>query len=177
MGRFAEERLVRESYPGPGLDLPVLYNDLDLNGHLNNVAYGRFFEHVRVLRHDRMGLHRLFELPAPYLLLVAQITIDYLAESGIGEPIHLRCRTAHVGASSLVEEAAAWQGQTCIALARSVVALRRGGVSVPWPADLVPVLDSFRKGGEPADRDAPRGYAGPGAIRAPSPSPPQPNSC
>ncbi|MEI2774947.1 MAG: acyl-CoA thioesterase [Tetrasphaera sp.] len=165
MGRFPDERLDPQSYPPPGLDLPVLYNDIDPNGHLNNVAYGRFFEHVRVLRHDRMNLHRLFELPDPYVLLVAQITIDYLAESGIGEPIHLRCRTAHVGTSSLVEEAAAWQFGSCIALATTTVVLRRGDVAAPWPPEVVTVLDTFREGGVPADLDSLPHYRGPGARR------------
>lgn len=170
MGRFDAERLDRVSYPEPGLDLPVLYNDLDLNGHLNNVAFGRFFEHVRVLRHNRMGLHRLFDRPRPYLLLVAQITIDYLAEAGIGEPIHVRCRTATIGRTSLIEEAAAWQGESTIALARTTVVLRRDGAAAPWPADLVPVMESFGKGGRPADLDALPAYSGPGARHRTAPA-------
>lgn len=146
MSRFPAHRTDRRYYPGPGLDLPVLYNDLDPNGHLNNVAFGRFFEHARTIQHALMGLHDLFDDAEPYRLLVARIAIDYLAEAGWNDDIHVRVRTKHVGATSLVEEAAAWAGDVCIALAEDVIALRRSGAAATWPEHCRTAMETYRHG-------------------------------
>lgn len=153
MSRFPQHRTDRRYYPGPGLDLPVLYNDLDPNGHLNNVAFGRFFEHARTLQHQRMGLHDLFDDPEPYRLLVARVSIDYLAEAGMNEAIHVRVRTKKVGGSSLVEQAAAWSGDVCIALSEDVIALRRSGAAAPWPEHLREAMNAHGHGELSPDDD------------------------
>lgn len=146
MSRFPEHRTDRRYYPGPGLDLTVLYNDLDPQGHLNNVAFGRFFEHARTIQHQVMGLHDLFEEPEPYRLLVARVAIDYLAEAGMNDAVHVRARTKHVGGSSLVEEAAAWSSGRCIALAEDVIVLRRSGAAASWPDQVRESMERFRHG-------------------------------
>lgn len=146
MSRFPQHRTDRRYYPGPGLDLPVLYNDLDPNGHLNNVAFGRFFEHARTIQHRLMGLHELYDDPEPYRLLVARVAIDYLAEVGMNEAVHVRVRTAKIGSSSLVEESAAWSGEVCIALAEDVIALRRSGAAATWPEGVRATMHAHRHG-------------------------------
>ncbi len=132
-----------ESYPGPGVDLTVMYNDLDPNNHLNNVAIGRFFEHARVTANQGDGLWQALR---PGRLIVARVAIDYLVEGRIG-PVHVRTRLASLGRTSYRMEQAAWQPQpggtaSCLGLAEvTLVHLRDGR-----PA---PLSDAFREAAAP----------------------------
>ena len=128
-GRWPAERLDPESYLAPGVDLPVLYNDLDPNHHLNNVAFGRFFEHARVVAN--VGLRKA--LAGAGNVLVARVAIDYLVEGRFGPPLHVRTRVARIGRSSVTLEQAAWQDGACIALAEVVLVHAIGGRSAPLP--------------------------------------------
>ncbi len=111
------DRDERSAYPGPGVDLPVFYNDLDPNGHLNNVALGRFFEHARVVDLHAGGLPSAL----PGRLIVARVAVDYLAEGRLGAPLHVRTRLERVGTTSFAFGQAAWQGDACVGLAEVVV--------------------------------------------------------
>lgn len=131
-------RDVPRNYPGPGADLTVMFNDLDPNNHLNNVAIGRFFEHARVTSNQGDGL---WEALRPGHLIVARVAIDYLTEGRIG-PLHVRTRLASLGRTSYRMEQAAWQpqgdGTVCLGLAEvTLVHLRAGR-----PA---PLTDAFRE--------------------------------
>lgn len=133
--RWPAERLDPMSYLGPGVDLPVFYGDLDTVGHLNNVAFGRFFEQARFVAHRAIGLPALMHDEGS-AFLVARICVDYLHEARFGSPLHVRVRAARLGSSSVVEEQGAWQGGQCVALAEVVmVYVREGG-----PAPLSPAM-------------------------------------
>lgn len=127
--RWPADRLDLEAYPGPGLDLPVFYNDLDPNGHLNNVALGRFFEEGRVTYFARLKA----TVEPGFRLLVVRVAIDYLAEGFHGTPLHVRSRTGRIGTSSVTVEQAAWQGDRLIGLAEATLAHSTEGRSAPLP--------------------------------------------
>ena len=122
------------AYAPRAFTLPIFYGDLDTNGHVNNVAYGRFFEHARYTTHHEIGL--VAGLGKGSRLLVARVAIDYLAESTIGEPLVVRVRLGSFGRTSLIEEMAAWQGDVCVALAEIVMVHQQGGVAAPWTDPL-----------------------------------------
>lgn len=136
--RWAPERLEVASYPGPGLDLPVLYADLDTNRHLNNVAMGRFFEHARATTFAATGYWHAVHAEGG-LSVIVRVAIDYLREGHLGQ-LHVRSRLLKVGTSSATVEQAAWQDGACLALAEVVFAHSRNGVSAPWPEAAVVVL-------------------------------------
>lgn len=130
MPQWDSARLDRENYPSPGLDLTVFYGDLDTNGHINNVALGRYFEMGRLDVHHRTGLDKLIFADGGSQL-VARVAIDYLAESHLGQ-MHVRTRIAKVGRTSVIEEQAAFQGDTCVALAEVVFVRLQDGTPSPW---------------------------------------------
>jgi acyl-CoA thioester hydrolase len=135
-GRWPAERLDPAGYLEPGADLPVFYGDLDTNGHLNNVAFGRFFEQARFLAHRAVGISAVMH-EEDSGFLVARVSIDYLREARFGSPLHVRTRAAHIGTSSVVEEQAAWQSGHCVALSEVVMVYVSGGAPRPLSAAML----------------------------------------
>ncbi|MDT7547695.1 MAG: acyl-CoA thioester hydrolase [Actinomycetota bacterium] len=141
--RWSPDRLDPECYPAPGVDLTVFYGDLDTQGHLNNVAFGRFFEQARFTAHRAVGMPAVSAAEGAYFL-VARVSIDYLQEGRFGSDLHVRTRLAKVGSSSLLEEQAAWQGGACVALAEIVMVYSRDGASTPITAPMREVVDRLQ---------------------------------
>jgi acyl-CoA thioester hydrolase len=127
------------SYPAPGIDLPVFYGDLDTNGHVNNVALGRYFEMGRFESHRRIGVGRTSRTYGGHML-VAHVGIDYLAEVHFGTPVHVRTRVVRLGRTSIAEEQAAWQNEQCVALCESVAAYRKDGAAADLPEEMRELL-------------------------------------
>ncbi|MCW2542754.1 MAG: thioesterase superfamily protein [Frankiales bacterium] len=141
--RWPAERLDPEHYAGPGHDLPVFYGDLDTGGHLNNVAFGRFFEQSRFEAHRRIGLPKLMADHGGRFL-VARVAIDYLREAHFGAPLHLRTRVHTIGTSSAVEHQGAWQHGECVALAETVMVYVSDAGATPLPDHLRAALEQVQ---------------------------------
>jgi acyl-CoA thioester hydrolase len=140
--RWSPDRLAVDCYPGPGLDLPVLYGHLDTNGHMNNVELGKFFEHARVGLFGGTGFWRAVTAGGG-ISLVVRVAIDYLREIHLGQTLHVRSRVARAGTGSMTVEQAAWVEGTCVALAEVVLAHSVDGSSAPWPAPAKQVLEGL----------------------------------
>lgn len=141
MPTWDPERLDRSTYPA-GLDLPVFYGDLDTNGHVNNVALGRYFEMGRMQALRQSGLTPLIR-EAGGMHLVARVAMDYLAEIRLGT-LHIVTRFGRVGTSSLVHEQAAFQKDRCVALNEVVFVRMQDGAVFAWPEAERVVLSSYR---------------------------------
>lgn len=136
MSRWPAERLDVDAYPGPGVDLPVFYGDLDPNWHVNNVALGRFFEHGRVVANRACGLD---EAVRPGHFLSVRVAIDYLAEAVLGT-LHVRSRFVRIGSTSLTVEQAIWQNAAAVALAEVVLVHVIDKAATPLPASVRSLL-------------------------------------
>lgn len=143
MSRWPAERLDPERYEAPGLDLPVFYGDLDTGGHLNNVAFGRFFEQSRFDAHRRIGLPKLMEEQGGRFL-VARVAIDYLREAHFGGPLHVRTRVHTMGSASAVEHQAAWQHGECVAVSEVVMVFVTDSGATPLPPQLRAALEQLQ---------------------------------
>lgn len=141
--RWAPDRLNRDAYLGPGLDLPVLYRNLDTNGHMNNVELGTFFEHARGMHFSRTGFWKA-TYGAGGRALVARVAIDYLREIRLGAVLHVRSRVGRIGTSSTTMEQAAWVDDSCVALAEVVFVHLDDSGSAPWPEAAREVLEATR---------------------------------
>jgi acyl-CoA thioester hydrolase len=130
--RWEPERLSIDAYPEPGIDLPIFYGDLDTNGHVNNVALGRYFEMGRFESHRRIGIGRTSRQFGGHML-VAHVAVDYLGEVHFGSPLHVRTRVVKIGRTSIGEEQAAWQNDACVAICESVAAYRKDGAAAELP--------------------------------------------
>jgi acyl-CoA thioester hydrolase len=140
--RFTTDRLDPAAYPAPGIDLPVLYGNLDTNGHLNNVELGRFFEHARATTWAPVSFWKAVHQGGG-LSVVVRVSIDYLAEVRIPATLHLRTRMARIGTASAVVEQGAWVGDRCIGLAEVTFVHSVHGASAPWPDEARAILEGL----------------------------------
>lgn len=141
--RWAPDRLDPACYPGPGLDLPVLFGDLDTNMHVNNVMMGRFFEESRVDSHFRAGVPHILHKEGLHQL-IARVAIDYVREARYRKPLHVRLRVASIGTTSTTLQQAAWQGDDCVALAEVVAVCRSADGAAPWPDEARAALERLK---------------------------------
>lgn len=139
MTRPAPWRLDPTAYPVAD-DFGTRYQDLDPNGHLNNVAFAALFENarVRINRATRPWDGR----PANERTMVASVTIAYLREGSFPEPVTICSGIGRIGNSSWTIEQAMFQAGHCIATCDTVVVCRTDGEAKPLRAEVRTELES-----------------------------------
>lgn len=134
------------SYPA-SLTLETRFADMDVNGHLNNVAFARLFEETRV-RFNRAGPMAPKAGERKSSFVVAHVAIDYLAEGNYPAPVTIGYAIARIGTSSFTVAMAAFQDGQCIALCDSVLVHRDPASGpAPLPAALRERLEAHRLSG------------------------------
>lgn len=124
------------AYPAT-LTLETRFADMDVNGHLNNVAFARLFEETRV-RFNR----GVFGSAGPAAekrssVVIAHVAIDYLAEGNYPAPVTIGYGVSRIGSSSFTTAMAAFQEGVCIALCDSVLVHRDPQTG---PAPITPAV-------------------------------------
>ncbi|MBL9068553.1 MAG: acyl-CoA thioesterase [Sphingopyxis sp.] len=134
-------RLDAASYP-VCIELQTRFQDMDINGHLNNVAFAALFESGRVLLNREV--RPLGERPANERTMVAAVEINYLAEGNFPDPVQIATGIGRLGTSSWTIVQAMFQNDRCIATCDTVVVCRTDGEAKPLRADMVAELEAKR---------------------------------
>ena len=134
-------RLDPASYP-IALTVQTRFQDLDPNGHLNNVAFAALFEHGRV-RLNR-GVRPMEERPSNERTMVAEVTITYLREGSYPEDVIVCSGIGRIGHSSWTIEQAMFQMGECIATCDTVVVCRTDNTARPLREELRAQLEGMR---------------------------------
>nr|WP_184804545.1 thioesterase family protein [Nitrospirillum iridis] len=127
-------------------DEHVRFNDLDPVGHVNNNAFGVYFESGRVALHQSLRQAADFRRHA---IVMRKITIDYLAEITYPSAVRVGTRLVRLGRTSWTTGSALFvttKGESrCHATALSVSVLVDGASHRPIPItdDLRPALEGF----------------------------------
>ena len=131
-------RLNTASYP-VCIELQTRFQDMDINGHLNNVAFAALFESGRVLLNR--DVRPLDERPANERTMVAAVEINYLAEGNFPDPVQIATGIGRLGTSSWTIVQAMFQNGDCIATCDTVVVCRTDGEAKPLRAEMVAELE------------------------------------
>jgi len=127
------------SYP-VCIELQTRFQDMDINGHLNNVAFAALFESGRVLLNREV--RPLGERAANERTMVAAVEINYLAEGNFPDPVKIATGIGRLGTSSWTIVQAMFQNDRCIATCDTVVVCRTDGEAKPLRAELVAELEA-----------------------------------
>ena len=130
-------RLNPASYP-VCIELQTRFQDMDINGHLNNVAFAALFESGRVLLNR--DVRPLDARPANERTMVAAVEINYLAEGNFPDPVQIATGIGRLGTSSWTIVQAMFQNDRCIATCDTVVVCRTDGEAKPLRAAMVTEL-------------------------------------
>lgn len=103
----------------------VRFNDLDLLGHVNNIAYMVYVETGRANFLRSIGM---FEIGGRRQTVIARMEIDYRRELGYPADVRVGVRVLAVGRSSFRIGVGIFDGDVCVATAVNVI--------VRWDRDL-----------------------------------------
>lgn len=117
MARPAPWQLSLDVYPFT-IELQTRYSDLDVMGHVNNVAIAGLFETARISMHHRLCAH-----PREHGVrwLVAAVNLNYMAEMHFPAPVTIGCGFHALGNSSWTILSAAFQDGECTATCETVI--------------------------------------------------------
>jgi len=133
-------RLLLSSYPWVA-EMETRFADMDVNRHLNNVAFSRFFEEARIrFNWTLFAAENRAERPR---YLVAHVAIDYLGEGSYPEPVTLGYAVGSIGRTSFRAQKAMFQNDRCIALCDTVLVHRGDAGPAPLPDALRTRLEAF----------------------------------
>ncbi len=122
-------------------DIATRYGDLDLNGHVNNVAMAAIFQEARAWFFSALGLHWP---PGGQRPMVASVQIDYLAEAFHPAPIRMNIGVSEIGRSSWTVAALAVQGSRACALCRAALVCTEDRRPAAMEAHLREAFESRR---------------------------------
>ena len=140
MSRPEPWRLSPSAYPFT-TDVQTRWADLDMLGHINNVAMaglfeegrGRFTRSLQMVRSSR-----------DVRWLIAAVSINYLAEGHHPLPVTVASGVGRIGARSWTVYSAAFQNGACIATCDTATVYTDKTGAMPLPNDYVAKLSAFR---------------------------------
>lgn len=109
------------------------FADMDLLGHINNVAMAGLFEHGRGMFNHAIEVQR--RAPGQRWLIVS-VNLDYIAEAHFPEHVDVASGILRVGSSSWDIASAAFQGGECKATCITTIVLTDTNGPTPLPQDL-----------------------------------------
>ncbi len=105
-------------------DVDVRFGDIDVNRHVNNVAFAGFVEEGRVRFHRESGFHRAV---AGMGAMVVSVTIDFVGQAFYPGVITVHAGASRIGGASYDLELLLRQDDRTIAFARSVMVAMKDG--------------------------------------------------
>ena len=134
-------RLLPETYPVE-LEVASRFGDLDLLGHINNVAVGEFYQEgrARLNRYVFPNEMRKFE---GIRLVMADFHVTYLDEGFYPDPLIVYSGVLRIGRSSYTIAQALFQTDKCIGTSESVLVNATPSGPGPLSDKAVTALNGF----------------------------------
>jgi acyl-CoA thioester hydrolase len=141
MGRPDPARLDPAHYPHT-TTIQTRFQDLDVLGHINNVAMAALFESARVRFNRSLDLAGW----SGHRWLVARVEVNYLAEAYFPDDVAVATGIGEVGNRSWQILSAAFQRGACIATCDVVIVMSASGGLTTLPDDFRAGLEANRVG-------------------------------
>lgn len=118
MPRPSPERLQLSTYP-IHRPMELRFGDIDPLRHLNNVAVAQLYEEARVRFLNESGVRERLE--PKHWFVIAELTVQYLAEGFYPDPVVVGTGVLRVGGSSFTLAHALFQNGRCIGTSDGVL--------------------------------------------------------
>jgi acyl-CoA thioester hydrolase len=106
------------------------FSDIDMLGHVNNVAYAALIETGRLAYMvDGLGV----PVPKGHVMVMVRIEIDYRAELHWPATVHIGSRLTRIGTSSVGIANGVFKGDLCAASSLTTMVLLDGATRRPAP--------------------------------------------
>ena len=106
-----------ESYPHVR-EVSLVYGDIDVFGHVNNVAIARLFEEARASLGQRV--RSMLDPDEPPRLMLVRLEIDFIREVVYPGTVRIAIGVGYIGVTSVRHTAALFQDSRCAAMSTSV---------------------------------------------------------
>ena len=137
MQRLDRERLLRVPLP-VSHEIQTRFSDVDLQGHINNVATVELLQEGRVRFNRHVGLNLLRDR---YGVMVAGIQVEYAAELDWVEPVTSHIGVLAIGRSSYTIGQVLTQGGKPGTFAEATLVMVRDGRPAEMPAEFRAALE------------------------------------
>ncbi|KEQ55423.1 acyl-CoA thioesterase [Sphingobium chlorophenolicum] len=137
MPRPESWRLDATNYPVRG-DFQTRFQDLDVNGHINNVSFAALFEGGRVMLNRQVDA--LTNRPSNERTMVADLHICYLGEGNFPDPVEITSGFGRLGGTSWTICQAMFQNGRAIATCDTVIVCRTDDQAKPLRPELIAEL-------------------------------------
>ena len=136
------QRRRTDAYPMT-LQVEARYADMDVNGHLNNLALETLHEDIRA-RLNRHVFPDIYTEDGLSRLVSAQNVVHFLAESHWPATITSAVAVGRIGTSSLVACSALFIGSNCVSTCDTTLVLVADSGPTPIPVEKRHVLESLK---------------------------------
>ena len=128
-GRLDRARLEAATYPDV-ITVPLRFDDLDINWHVNNAAAVILLQEARARFHTNLSLPKLGE---GYRSVIAALSVEYAAEITYPQDIEISTGILRIGTSSFTfAQLIRQNGVTCIySTCTAVVSKSQGPAPLP----------------------------------------------
>jgi len=145
MTRPAPERLQLESYPN-AMVTPSRYADMDVNGHMNNLALEALHEDARA-RQNRRIFPNLYDVGVRnFRIVTAQNLVHFLAEAHWPADVTAASGIGHIGRTSYTASTGLFIDGVCVSTCDAVLVLLGDDGPVPISDESRKLLESFAIG-------------------------------
>jgi acyl-CoA thioester hydrolase len=118
------------------LPMPSRFGDLDIRGHINNVSIVQYTEDARVAFQMETVGREIYQADSPVRVVVAQMTLHFLAEGFFPEPIDAGVGIVRIGNSSYTLACALFQNGKCFAVQDTSMVYMGPNGSMPLTAEI-----------------------------------------
>lgn len=137
-------RLQLHSYPYQ-ISMDTQFGDMDVHGHVNNLAIARYFESARArLQLELYTGYRLFQSGADFAMLLVENNVRFLAECEFPGPVIAGTAIGHIGKSSYQFLHGLFQHERCVALCEAIMVCAKCSKSIPVPEEVRGRMESMR---------------------------------
>jgi acyl-CoA thioester hydrolase len=141
--RLDPSRLKPETYRFH-LEMPTRFGDLDIRGHINNVSIVQYAEDARVaFQMENVG-REIYQADSTVRVVVAQMTLHFLAEGFFPDPIDAGVGIARIGNSSYTLNCGLFQNGKCIAVQETSMVYVGEKGSMPLTPQIRARMEKYR---------------------------------